>query len=78
MKKPLLMAASVLAVSLLTVGVSIQPVQAADVVVYSVRGVTAGQFLNMRSGAGTNNSLVTKIPANATGVVATGEEKAGG
>ena len=75
MKKPLLMAASVLAVSLLTVGVSIQPVQAADVVVYSVRGVTAGQLLNMRSGAGTNNSLVTKIPANATGVVATGEEK---
>ncbi len=75
MKKPLLVAVSALVLSLSVANVAIQPVQAAEVKVYSVTGVTLGQFLNMRSAPGTSSSIVTKIPADSTGVVATGEEK---
>ncbi len=76
MKKTLLLAMSVLAASLVVTDVAVSPAQAAvQVKVYSVTGVTAGQFLNVRSGPGTNNPVVFRIPANGTGVVATGEEK---
>jgi uncharacterized membrane protein len=75
MKKSLLLAMSVLAVSLTMADVALSPVQAATkVTVYSVTGVTPGQFLNARSGPGTNNPVQFRIPANGTGVVATGEE----
>jgi uncharacterized membrane protein len=43
--------------------------------VYNVTGVEAGKFLNMRSDAGTNNTLIGRIPFNGKGVVTTGEEK---
>lgn len=76
MKKTLLLAMSVLAVSLTIVDVAMSPAQAAaPVKVYSVTGVPAGQALNVRSGPGTNNRVMFRIPANGTGVVATGEEK---
>ncbi|MFN3785752.1 MAG: SH3 domain-containing protein [Thiothrix sp.] len=49
-------------------------VYAADFNVYSVTG-TNGTGLNMRSGPSTSNSIVTKIPADGYGIVATGEER---
>lgn len=76
MKKTLLLAISVLAVSLSVSNFVVSPAQAAPrVTVYSVTKVAPGQFLNVRSGAGTNNSVIFRIPANGTGIVATGEEK---
>ncbi|MBJ6611135.1 MAG: SH3 domain-containing protein [Candidatus Thiothrix moscowensis] len=74
MKKPVLMAVSALFLALTVSPVGIQSAQAAELKVYSVTG-TDGINLNMRSGPGTNNSIVTKIPPNSTGVVATGEER---
>lgn len=75
MRKTLLLAMSLLAFSLTVADVMQSSAQAAvQVNVYSVTGVPAGQFLNVRSGAGTSNRILFRIPANSTGVVATGEE----
>jgi uncharacterized membrane protein len=70
MKTPFFMAAC----SLLVVLAVAQPSQAADVTVYAVSS-TADGGLNMRSAPGTNSSVIVRIPANGTGIVATGEEK---
>lgn len=70
MKTPFFMAAC----SLLVVLAVVQPSQAADVKVYAVSS-TADSGLNMRSAPGTASSVVVRIPASSTGVVATGEEK---
>ncbi len=53
---------------------NVAPVHAATDV-YVVTGVPSGQFLNMRSGAGTGNAITGRIPFNGQGVVTTGEEK---
>lgn len=70
MKKPLFVAATVLATVLMA-----SPASAAQMQIYKVINVEAGGFLNMRSAPGTGNSVVTKLPANGDGIVATGEEK---
>lgn len=75
MKKPILIAMSVLALTLAVSTVSIQPAQAVELKVYSVTKIPAGQSLNMRAGPGVNNRVVGSIPATASGVVATGEEQ---
>lgn len=49
-------------------------VQAA-MVEHAVTGVKAGEFLNMRAGAGVSNGIVGRIPADGRGVVPTGEER---
>lgn len=48
---------------------------AASTDVYAVTGVKTGEFLNMRSGAGTSNAITGRIPHNGQGIVTTGEEK---
>ncbi len=53
---------------------NVAPVHAATDV-YVVTGVPSGEFLNMRSGAGTGNAITGRIPFNGQGVVTTGEEK---
>lgn len=70
MKRPLFVLASALVLAL-----SVTPVMAADMQIYTVTNVSAGGALNMRSAPGTNNSIVVKIPADGEGIVATGEEK---
>jgi len=75
MKKPFLMAAAALVVTLAVSGMAMQTAEAAPVKVYSVTNVETGKVLNMRSGPGTNNPIVARIPYNGTGIVATGEEK---
>ncbi|MBU0656754.1 MAG: SH3 domain-containing protein [Gammaproteobacteria bacterium] len=75
MKKPFLIGMSAFALALAVSAASIQPAQAAEVKVYSVTRVPAGQQLNMRSGPGVGNRVVATIPAGGTGVVATGEER---
>lgn len=74
MKKPILIAVSALALTLAAATVTIQPAQAAELTVYSVTRVPAGQALNMRSGPGVGNRVIGSIPAGVGGVVATGEE----
>lgn len=75
MKKPILMAVSALVLTLAAATVSIQSVEAAELKVYSITRVPAGQSLNMRAGAGVANRVVGSIPAGESGVVATGEEQ---
>lgn len=75
MKKPILMAASALALTLVATTVNIQSVEAAELKVYSITRVPAGQSLNVRAGAGVSNRVIGSIPADASGVVATGEEQ---
>jgi Predicted membrane protein len=58
----------------LALALSVSSVQAATDV-HVVTGVKAGEFLNMRADAGTNNSVVGRIPHNGQGIVTTGEEK---
>ncbi len=69
MKKTLFVAASALAAVLMASAAS------AAMQIYKVINVESGGYLNMRSGPGTTNSVVTKLPANGDGIVATGEEK---
>lgn len=58
----------------LALALSVSSVQAANDV-YVVTGVTAGEFLNIRTNAGTSNSVVGRIPHDGQGIVTTGEEK---
>ncbi|WGZ92728.1 MAG: SH3 domain-containing protein [Candidatus Thiothrix putei] len=67
-------AASFFSALALALALSVSSVQAATDV-HVVTGVTAGEFLNMRANAGTNNSIVGRIPHNGQGIVTTGEEK---
>lgn len=62
------------AIALATTLLNVAPVHAATDV-YVVTGVPSGQFLNMRSSAGTGNAITGRIPFNGQGVVTTGEEK---
>jgi uncharacterized membrane protein len=58
----------------LALTLSVTTVHAATAV-YGVTGVQSGQFLNMRSDAGTSNTITGRIPFNGQGIVTTGEEK---
>ncbi len=58
----------------LALTLSVSSTQAATDV-YVVSGVQDGQFLNMRSNAGTNSTITGKIPSNAQGIVTTGEQR---
>ena len=70
MKKSLFIAASTLAMLLTCTSVA-----AADMQVYAITGVETSAFVNLRSGPSTAKSVITKIPSNGDGIVATGEEK---
>ncbi|MGB5598100.1 SH3 domain-containing protein [Thiothrix litoralis] len=58
----------------LALTLSVSSAQAATDV-YVVSGVQSGQFLNMRSNAGTGNTVTGRIPSNGQGIVTTGEQK---
>lgn len=75
MKKPPFVMAVALATTLALSAVVASGAQAADLDVFVVTGVKAGDFLNMRSSPGASHAITGRIPHNGQGVVMTGEEK---
>lgn len=75
MRKPAFVMATALAATLMVSVMTTPAAQSADLNVFVVTGVKAGDFLNMRSAAGASHSITGRIPASGQGVVATGEEQ---
>lgn len=73
MKKLLIIVVSTLAMLLICI-----PLSAAQMQVYAITGVKTDAFVNLRAGPSTAKAVITKIPGNGTGIVATGEEKKAG
>ncbi len=75
MRKSLFVAVSALAILLAVQTVPAATTTTSKMQIYAVTNVVSGGLLNMRSAPSTTSKVVIKLPANADGIVATGEEK---